>query len=105
MRGCSFAPGEAGAIQPSETELSGGAAPEDVGLADQLRRKAVADVERFGRARHASLIPNSRTSGNPTHRQLDDALQVRCAVLNGKFGPGFGQLFDANPSVKTAITA
>jgi hypothetical protein len=26
-------------------------------------------------------------------------------VLNGKFGPGFGQLFDANPSARTAIAA
>jgi hypothetical protein len=96
MRGCWFTLGEAGAIQHSETKLSGGAAPEDVGLADQLRRKAVADVERFGRARHASLIPDPRTSGNPTHRQLDDVLQVRCAVFNGKFGPDFRQLFDTN---------
>jgi hypothetical protein len=35
----------------------------------------------------------------------DLLLQVRCAVLNGKFGPGFGRLFDADPSVKTAIAA
>jgi hypothetical protein len=35
----------------------------------------------------------------------DLLLQVRCAVLNGKFGPGFGQLFDANPGSETAIAA
>jgi hypothetical protein len=35
----------------------------------------------------------------------DLLLQVRCAVLNGKFDSGFGQLFDANPSAKTAIAA
>jgi hypothetical protein len=35
----------------------------------------------------------------------DLLLQVRCALLNGKFGPGFGQLLDANPRAKTAIAA
>jgi hypothetical protein len=35
----------------------------------------------------------------------DLLLQVRCAVLNGKFGPGFGQLFDANPGSETAMAA
>jgi hypothetical protein len=35
----------------------------------------------------------------------DLLLQVRCVVLNGKFGPGFGQLFDANPSSETAMAA
>jgi hypothetical protein len=34
-----------------------------------------------------------------------DLLQVRCAALNGKFGPGFGQLFDANSSSETAMAA
>ena len=29
-----------------------------------------------------------------SRRGADLLLQVRCAVLNGKFGPGFGQLFD-----------
>src|ERR687898_2484511 len=46
-------------------------------VADQLRREAVAGVEGLGRARHASLIPDPRLSGNPTHRQLDDAVSVR----------------------------
>ncbi|MGF7213452.1 hypothetical protein GGE65_008095 [Skermanella aerolata] len=32
-------------------------------------------------------------------------LQVRCAVLNGKFGPSFGRLFDTNPSDETAMAA
>jgi len=35
----------------------------------------------------------------------DLLLQVRCAALNGKFGPGFGQLFDANSSSETAMAA
>ena len=40
-----------------------------------------------------------------SRRGADRLLQVRCAVLNGKFGPDFGQLFDANPSAKMAIAA
>jgi hypothetical protein len=35
----------------------------------------------------------------------DLLLRVRCAVLNGKFGPGFGQLFDTNSGSETAIAA
>jgi hypothetical protein len=35
----------------------------------------------------------------------DLLLQVRCAVHNGKFGPGFGQLFDTNPGSEAAIAA
>ncbi|GEO43367.1 hypothetical protein SAE02_75150 [Skermanella aerolata] len=33
-----------------------------------------------------------------SRHDVDLLLQVRCAVLNGKFGPGFGQLFDTNPA-------
>ena len=40
-----------------------------------------------------------------SRRGADLLLQVRCAVLNGKFGPGFGQLFDTNPGSETAIAA
>jgi hypothetical protein len=40
-----------------------------------------------------------------SRRGADLLLQVRCAVLNGKFGPGFGQLFDANPGSGTAMAA
>jgi hypothetical protein len=40
-----------------------------------------------------------------SHRGADLLLQVRCAVLNGRFGPGFGQLFDTNPGVETAMAA
>jgi hypothetical protein len=40
-----------------------------------------------------------------SRRGADLLLQVRCAVLNGKFGPGFGQLFDTNPVSKTAMAA
>ncbi|QQP93874.1 hypothetical protein IGS68_33695 (plasmid) [Skermanella sp. TT6] len=35
----------------------------------------------------------------------DLLLQVRCAVLNGKFGPGVGQLFDAGTGSETATAA
>jgi hypothetical protein len=35
----------------------------------------------------------------------DLLLQVRCAVLNGKFGPGVGQLFDTNLGSEAAIAA
>ena len=35
----------------------------------------------------------------------DLLLQVRCAVLNCKFGPGFGQLFINNPGSETAMSA
>ena len=40
-----------------------------------------------------------------SRRGADLLLQVRCAVLNGKFGPGFGQLFDTNPGDETAMAA
>jgi hypothetical protein len=40
-----------------------------------------------------------------SRRGADLLLQVRCAVLNGKFIPGFARLFDANYSAKTAIAA
>ena len=40
-----------------------------------------------------------------SRRGADLLLQIRCAVLNGKFGPGVGQLFDDNFSAKTAIAA
>jgi hypothetical protein len=40
-----------------------------------------------------------------SRRGADLLLQVRCAVLNGKFGPGFGQLFDANSRSETAMAA
>jgi hypothetical protein len=37
----------------------------------------------------------------------DLLLQVRCAVLNGKLGPGFGQLFEAeaDPTTDLAMAA
>ncbi len=42
-----------------------------------------------------------------SRRGADLLLQVRCAVLNGKLDPGFGQLFNAqaNPSSEAAIAA
>ena len=40
-----------------------------------------------------------------SRRGADLLLQVRCTVLNGKFGPGFGQLFDANFRSETAMAA
>jgi hypothetical protein len=42
-----------------------------------------------------------------SRRGADLLLQVRCAVLNGKLGSGFGQLFDAqaNPACETAMAA
>ena len=38
-------------------------------------------------------------------RGADLLLQVRCAVLNGKVGSGFGQLFEADPASETAMAA
>jgi hypothetical protein len=40
-----------------------------------------------------------------TRRGADLLLQVRCAVLNGKLGSGFGQLFKASPASETAMAA
>ena len=42
-----------------------------------------------------------------SRRGADLLLQVRCAVLNGKLGSGFGQLFkaQANPGCQTAMAA
>jgi hypothetical protein len=40
-----------------------------------------------------------------SRRGADLLLQVRCAVLNGKFGPGVGQLFDTAPGSEAAIAA
>jgi hypothetical protein len=40
-----------------------------------------------------------------SRRGADLLLQVRCAVLNGKFGSGFGQLFEADPASETAMAA
>ena len=42
-----------------------------------------------------------------SRRGADLLLQVRCAILNGKFGSGFGQLFkaQANPACETAMAA
>jgi hypothetical protein len=40
-----------------------------------------------------------------SRRGVDLRLQVRCAVLNGKFGSGFGQLFDPNPGSEAAMAA
>jgi hypothetical protein len=40
-----------------------------------------------------------------SRRGADLLLQVRCAVLNGKLGSGFGQLFKANPGSETAMAA
>jgi hypothetical protein len=52
------------------------------GVADQLRREAVAGVEGLGRARHGGLIPDPRPSGNPPRHQLDDALHTK--LMDGK---------------------
>jgi hypothetical protein len=40
-----------------------------------------------------------------SRRGADLLLQVRCAVLNGKLGSAFGQLFKANPGSETAMAA
>jgi hypothetical protein len=40
-----------------------------------------------------------------SRRGADLLLQVRCAVLNGKLGSGFGQLFKASPASETAMAA
>src|SRR3954451_22394965 len=40
-----------------------------------------------------------------SRRGADLLLQVRCAVLNGNFGSGFGQLFKANPGSEMAMAA
>ena len=42
-----------------------------------------------------------------SRRGADLLLQVRCAVLNGKLGPGFGQLFEAeaDPTTDLAMAA
>ncbi|EWY36085.1 hypothetical protein N825_29960 [Skermanella stibiiresistens SB22] len=40
-----------------------------------------------------------------SHHGADLLLQVRCAVLNGKFGPGVRQLLDANSGPETAMAA
>jgi hypothetical protein len=40
-----------------------------------------------------------------SRRGADLLLQVRCAVLNGQFGSGFGQLFEANPGSETVMAA
>jgi hypothetical protein len=40
-----------------------------------------------------------------SRRGADLLLQVRCAVLNGKFGSGFRQLFEANPGSETVMAA
>ena len=42
-----------------------------------------------------------------SRRGADLLLQVRCAILNGKFGSGFGQLFkaQANHACETAMAA
>jgi hypothetical protein len=40
-----------------------------------------------------------------SRRGADLLLHVRCTVLNSRFGPGFGQLFDTNPGAETAMAA
>jgi hypothetical protein len=40
-----------------------------------------------------------------SRRGADLLLQVRCAVLNGKLGSGFGQLFKTKPGSETAMAA
>jgi hypothetical protein len=40
-----------------------------------------------------------------SRRGADLLLQVRCSVLNRKFGSGFGQLFKANPGSEMAMAA
>jgi hypothetical protein len=47
----------------------------------------------------ANFLVNQRMNKSQqmrwSHRGADLLLQVRCAVLNGKFGSSFGQLFQA----------
>jgi hypothetical protein len=47
----------------------------------------------------ANFLVNQRMNKSQqmrwSHRGADPLLQVRCAVLNGKFGSSFGQLFQA----------
>jgi hypothetical protein len=40
-----------------------------------------------------------------SRRGADLLLQVSCAVLNGKSGSGFGQIFEVNPGSETAMAA
>ena len=40
-----------------------------------------------------------------SRRGADLLLQVRCALLNGKLGSGFGQLFNSSPASETAMAA
>ena len=59
----------------------------------------------------ANFLVNRRmTKSQPmrwSRRGADLLLQVRCAVLNGKFGSGFGQLFKAevDPASDLAMAA
>jgi hypothetical protein len=57
----------------------------------------------------ANVLVNRRMNKSQqmrwSRRGADLLLQVRCAVLNGKFGSGFGQLFEADPASETAMAA
>jgi hypothetical protein len=39
------------------------------------------------------------------NRRMNKSQQVRCAVLNGKLGSGFGPLFKVSPASETAMAA
>jgi hypothetical protein len=59
----------------------------------------------------ANILVNRRMNKSQqmrwSRRVADLLLQVRCAVLNGKLGSGFGYLFkaDANPTSGLAMAA
>src|SRR3954454_22064786 len=91
MRGCSFAPSEAGAIQPSETELSGGAAPEDVGLADVAAGHFGAGMAELG-LNCALVAVVQRDRGGVT------AAQAVSGVSGGVQSGGFGGALDDQSS-------
>jgi len=40
-----------------------------------------------------------------SRRGADLLLQVRCAILNGKFGSDFGQIFEADPASEVVMAA
>jgi hypothetical protein len=74
----------------------------------------------YAERHHAGLrVGTALTEGTPTflvNRRMNKSQQMRwsrrgadlllqCAVLNGKVGSGFGQLFEADPASETAMAA
>ena len=57
----------------------------------------------------ANVLVNRRMNKSQqmrwSRRGANLLLQVRCAVLNGKFGSGFGQLLEAKPRSEAAMAA